>query len=140
MRFASVVPLLLLTGLFGNAQDFRATISGIVTDRTGAAVPNAKVRAIHKATGEVAATTTDRDGFYTLPYLQPSTYRIEAEAEGFNLQRFENVALMVAEKRDLPIALALGKVSTQITVMAEIAGLQTVDASGGVNFDALQTS
>ena len=46
---------------------------------------------------------TDRDGFFTLPYLQPSSYTLEVEAAGFRTARRENVTLMVAEKLDLPV-------------------------------------
>src|ERR1044071_5088105 len=140
MRVAAIVSAVLVYTVCAGAQDFRATISGVVTDNPGAAVPNAKVRAIHKGTGEVAATTTDREGFYTLSYLQPSTYTVESEAQGFSLQRIANVTLMVAEKRDLPISLSVGKVNTEVTVIASVDGVQTADASGGVNFDSLQTS
>ena len=132
--------LLLLIVWCAGAQDFRATISGVVTDTTGAAVPNAHVRAIHRSTNETVTATTDRDGFFTLPYLQPSTYTVEVEAVGFRTSRRENVALMVAEKLDLPVTLQVGKVNESITVVAETAGLATADASGGLNFDALQTS
>lgn len=132
--------VVLLMVYIAGAQDFRATISGVVTDRSGAAVPNARVRATHRATNETASAVTDRDGFFTLPYLQPSTYTVEVEAAGFSTARRENVTLMVAQKLDLPITLELGRVNEQITVVAESVSLQTSDASGGLNFDALQTS
>lgn len=122
------------------AQDFRATISGVVSDGSGAAVPNARVRAVHHGTGETATAVTDHDGFFTLPYLQPSTYSLEVEAAGFRTARRENVSLMVAQKMDLPVTLELGQVSESVTVVSESVGLQTADASGGMNFDALQTS
>jgi hypothetical protein len=122
------------------AQDFRATISGQVTDNSGAAVPDAKVRAIQRSTNEVTSAVTNRDGFYTLPYLQPSTYTIEVEAAGFSLQRRANVSLMVAEKLDLPIQLEVGKLNQAVTVVENAAEIQTADASGGMNFDSLMTS
>src|SRR5438445_2964627 len=54
--------------------------------------------------------------------------------------RRQNVALMLAEKMDLPIQLELGRVTEEITVKAESATVQSADASGGLNFDSLQTS
>jgi hypothetical protein len=139
--------MLRVTGALGivlavcaSGQDFRATISGRVTDSSGAAIPGAKIRAIQQATDEIVGVVTDQDGFYTLPYLQPSTYVIEAEASGFSLRRIERITLMVAQKLDLPIQLEVGKVNDKIVVMADVEELQTADASGGLNFDSLITS
>jgi hypothetical protein len=123
------------------AQDFRATITGQVMDGTGAAVPGAKVRAVQRNTNQATEATTNQDGYYSLPYLQPSTFDIEVGAEGFSKLRRENVTLMVAEKLDLPLKLEVGQVNTQVTVTAEPAEVvQTADASGGLNFDSLMTS
>ncbi len=122
-------------------QDFRATITGQVTDGSGAAIPGAKVRAIQRNTNQATEATTNRDGYYTLPYLQPSSFDVEVSAVGFNAQRRENVTLMVAEKLDLPLRLEVGQISTQVTVTADAPELiQTADASGGLNFDSLMTS
>ncbi len=137
------IRVLLLAGGLGWAgfgQDFRATISGQVTDPDGAVIVGAKVRALHLSTNQATEATTNRDGFYTLPYLQPSTYDLEAEAPGFQKMRIANVALLVAEKRDVPIRMSLGNTSLEVTVHAVAEGLQTGDASGGMNFDSLQTS
>ena len=135
-------PVLLLLGLAvcANAQDFRATISGQLTDHLGAPIPNAKVRAVQNSTNEAFSAVTNQDGFYTLPYLPPSTYTVEVQADGFSMHRRENVTLLVAEKLDLPIHLELGQVTETITVTANTGDVQTADASGGTNFDALQTS
>ncbi len=123
------------------AQDFRATISGQVTDSSGAAIPGAKVRAVQRSTNQVSEVTTNHNGFYTLPYLQPSTFDLEVTSTGFNTLRRENITLMVAEKLDLPIKLEVGQISTQVTVSTEAPELiQTGDASGGMNFDARMTS
>ena len=92
-------------------------------------MPGAKVLATERSTNEAFHAVTNQDGYYTLPYLQPSTYDLEVEATGFTSQRRTNVTLMVAEKLDLPIQLELGKVSETITVVAESASLQTADAS-----------
>ena len=138
LRVSSALGIALALG--ASAQDFRATISGRVTDSSGAAIPRAKVRAIQQSTNEIVPTITDHDGFYTLPYLQPSTYAVEAEADGFSLRRIEKITLMVAQKYDLPIQMEVGKVTQKVTVMADAADLQTADASGGMNFDSLITS
>src|SRR5258706_619027 len=122
------------------AQDFRAIISGQITDQTGAAIAGAKVRAIQKSTNQVTESVANHEGFYAIPYLQPSTYDIEVEAPGFDKLRQSNVTLMVAEKLDLPIRVTVGNVTNEVTASAMAETLQTADASGGVNFDSLQSS
>jgi len=123
------------------AQDYRGTITGQITDESGAAIPGARVRAIQRATNQTVETLTTAEGYYSLAYMQPSTYDIEVEAAGFQKARRENVALLVAQKLELSFKLRVGQVSQQITVTAEPAELiQTGDASGGLNFDSLMTS
>ncbi len=124
--------------MFG--QDFRATITGQVTDASGAAIAGAKVRAIQRSTNQASEATTNQDGYYTLTYLPPSTYDVEVSADGFEKAVSTNITLMVAEKRDLPFRLVPGNVRTEVRVTADVQEVQSADASGGLNFDALQTS
>ena len=131
---------LLLFATIAIGQDFRATITGYITDESGAVVPNAKVTARQRSTNQVTQAVSNKDGYYTLTYLNPSTYDIDVEAAGFSRAQLAGLELMVAEKRDVSIALSLGKVNEQVTVTAEANEIQTADASGGLNFDALQTS
>ncbi len=127
-------------GFVGSAQDFRATITGQVTDSSNAAIPNAIVKATQRSTGGVTETKTNNDGYYTLAYLQPSTYDIEVSADGFNKAIRQNVTLLVAEKRDMPFTLEVGQVTQAITISADVVEVQSSDASGGLNFDSVQTS
>jgi len=68
--------LILLFSASVAGQSFRATITGRVTDQTGAAVPNAKVRAIQETTNFERTTETSSQGDYSLPELQVGTYRV----------------------------------------------------------------
>jgi hypothetical protein len=122
------------------AQDFRGTIGGFVVDATGAPVAEAKVRATQRSTNQFTEAVTDKEGYYSLPLLQPSTYEIEASKEGFKRLKREDVTLMVAQKLDLNLQLEIGAVTSEITVTAEVNQIQTADASGGMNFDSIQTS
>jgi hypothetical protein len=122
-------------------QDSRATITGQVTDQSGAAIAGAKVRAIQRSTNQAIERTTNQDGFYTLPYLEPSVYDLEAVASGFHKMRRENVTVLVAEKLDLPFKMEVGQMTAEVTVTSGPADLiQTGDASGGLNFDTMMTS
>src|SRR5260370_40386317 len=75
--------ILSLLVLSASAQEFRGTMTGRVTDAQSASVPNAKVAVTLVSTGGRSQTTTGTDGQYTIPFLAPGTYRLEAEASGF---------------------------------------------------------
>jgi hypothetical protein len=137
--WTSTLTLLVVAG-FLSAQEFRGTITGQVMDGSGAAVPGAKVRAVQRSTNQATDATTNQDGFFALPYLQPSDYDVEVTATGFRKAVKENVTLLVAQKLDLDFRLEVGDMSQQITVQAEVEVLQTADASGGMNFDSTMTS
>ncbi len=140
MLRAAVVTSFLLFTLYAFPQDYRATISGQVTDSSGAAIPGAKVKAFQNNTGDVRETVTNHAGFYVLTPLQPSTYDLEVAAPGFQTMKRAGVTVLVAEKADIPFQLKLGSVSEQVVVTAPSETLQTGDASGGLNFDSRMTS
>src|SRR5689334_5568205 len=75
------------------AQDFRATLTGTVTDPSGAAIPAATVKATNIATNAVKEVKTTSDGAYTIPYLDPGNYDIEALASGFQGLKRPNIVL-----------------------------------------------
>src|SRR3954451_13865713 len=101
-RGTAVAALLVLLAYCASAQDYRATISGQVTDATGAAIVGAKIRAVQKDTADVRETVTNHEGYYVLTPLQPSTYDIEASAVGFQTMKRAGVTVLVAEKGDVP--------------------------------------
>ena len=140
MRFVKFIAATSLAAFSLTAQDFRATVTGQVSDPSGAAIARAIVRATQRSTNQVREALTNDQGYFTLPYLQPSTFDIDVTAPGFNKLRRENITLLVAEKLDLPLSLSIGNFAETVTVTAEASTLQTADASGGLNFDAIQTS
>src|SRR5450432_3557478 len=110
----SVLALLLLsTGLY--AQDFRATLTGTVTDPSGAAIPNATVKATNIAVNFTKETKTSADGLFTIPYLDPGVYNIEVTADGFQLLKRPRITLEVAMKLNLPIKMPIGQMTQEIT-------------------------
>jgi len=78
---AGIVALGLIGGMLGQAPT--GTISGIVTDPTGAVIPNASVTVSDKATGAQRELTTNPEGIYAAPVLPAGTYTLKAEAAGF---------------------------------------------------------
>jgi hypothetical protein len=109
-------------------------------DASGAAIVGATVRAVQRSTNQATGATTNHDGYYVLPYLQPSNYDVEVSASGFHKIKKENVTLLVAQKLDLDFKLEVGQMNQEVTVQAEVEVLQTADASGGMNFDSKMTS
>src|SRR5689334_8320668 len=133
MRHAWGVALLLAScvpGVF--AQEFRATLSGQVVDASGGAIAGAKVRAIQRSTNQATEATTNQDGYYTLPFLQPSDYDVEVTASGFHKTRKENITLLVAQKDEQNFKLEVGQMTQEVTVKADVEVVQTADASGGM--------
>lgn len=129
--------LALSAGLY--AQDFRATLLGVVTDPTGAAVPNATVRVVNTDTQETKQAKTNTEGHYTIPYLNPGTYNVDVTATGFATLKHENIVLHVSDKIELPLQLTIGATATEITVTGQQEILDTTDASRGLVFDSTKT-
>ena len=120
------------------AQEFRATISGRVTDSQSAVITGVKVIAVEVATGAKFETVTDSDGLYTIPFLPPAAYRISAEAPGFKHYIRDNVAAGANERLGIDIQMEIGAVTETLNVTAEAPILQTTTASTGQVITATQ--
>src|ERR1700736_6489840 len=114
----TILALALLASTPVYAQVAGATLSGTVTDASGAAVPNAKVSIKNSATGVVRDVTTDSAGFYSAPNLLPGLYDITVEAAGFSTSVQTGLTLSVGASKALNIALQVGQVSEKVEVTA----------------------
>src|SRR5260370_15876811 len=103
----------------GFAQSSTATLSGTVEDQNGAIVPGAAVTVVNKATGLQRETTTNDQGSFTVPLLQPSTYSITVRREGFAPAQIQNVVLNVGDQKALQIHLKAGDVNATVQVINE---------------------
>src|SRR5215467_14851510 len=90
-RLLVSVLILLPAMVFG--QSFQASVSGIVTDPTGAVVPNVKVTVTDTERGVSLSTIANQDGVYVINNLIPSTYTITAEAPGFQTYQVSSFPL-----------------------------------------------
>ena len=133
---AATFIVVLLTGVLsysriGQAQGFYGSITGIVTDNTGALVPGANVDLTNSATGVKTQTTTNGAGLYTFPNLQPGTYQLTFTKTGFKTTSRGSIDVQVASNLRVDIALAVGTVTETAEVAAETPILQSQDASLG---------
>jgi Carboxypeptidase regulatory-like domain len=113
------------------AQEFRGTVTGRVVDVQSAAVPNARIVAVLVATGGQSVTNSGLDGLFTIPFLAPGTYRLEADAPGFKKYIRENLAVDAGERMALDIQLQVGQQTESITVTADASMLDTTTATAG---------
>src|ERR1700726_2490747 len=99
----TILALALLASTPVHAQVAGATLSGTVTDASGAAVPNAKVSIKNSATGVVRDVTTDSAGFYSVPNLLPGVYDTTVEATGFSSSVQRDLTLSVGASKTVTI-------------------------------------
>ena len=120
------------------SQDSRASITGTVTDPSGAVIPNALVKAIKQGTNEARETVTNHQGLYTLPYLDPGRYTVEAQSAGFTTLSRTDIVLNVADKLNLSLELKVGQVADTLTVVGDQELIMTTNASRGLVFDEIK--
>src|SRR5438094_216625 len=100
-------------------QEYRATITGRVTDASGSAVAGANVEVKALATGTLQSTRTGDDGAYQVPFLNPGEYVVTVERTGFRRAVREGIRLQVAERASIDFSLQLGEVNQSVTVQAD---------------------
>jgi len=91
-------------------------VSGRLSDSTGASLPNASVRLTNRATAVRFETTTNAEGYFVLPPVQPGLYEITASATGFKEARLEPFRLEIGQARTVNLTLQPGEVRESITV------------------------
>src|SRR2546423_628962 len=101
------------------------TILGTITDSSAAVIAKAKVTVTNTATNINQVTESNDDGNYAVPYLRPSTYRINVEAPGFQKAVVENVNLAVDQNVRVDAVMKTGAVTESVTVNASAVALDT---------------
>jgi hypothetical protein len=122
---------LFLSTAVSTAQEFRATISGRVTDAQESVVPAVRIVVVQTGTAARFETISDHEGLYTIPFLAPGEYSLSAEGAGFKKYVRERLAVGANERLGINIAMEVGAVSETISVESEAAVLQTTTASTG---------
>ena len=107
-----------------SAQSNRGTITGTVTDPSGAAIPSATITATNLATGISTGTASSSSGNYTIPLLQMGTYQVTAERSGFKKFVAPHVVLEVGQTVTVNIHMEVGAVTQTIEVSGAASLLQ----------------
>lgn len=115
LAFLAIV-LLLIPAPSAVAQAGRGTISGTITDQSGAIVPGAKVTLLSPATGVSLHAVTTAAGLYTFISLNPGVYQITVSQSGFTTAERENITVTVDQTTIVDIALQVGSVSQVVKV------------------------
>ncbi len=123
MRFALAVLLMTLAATL-RAQD-NATITGTVTDSSGALVPNASIALTNPATGQTRNTLSNSAGAYRFANVGVGTYALNASASGF--QKFERTGIVVnvAQTVEADVTLQVGSQAQTVMVAAQALQVQT---------------
>src|ERR1700733_1485219 len=117
--------LFLICTLAAFAQGDRGTITGTVTDPTGAVVPNANIQITNSDTSAVYKVATTNTGNYTLPNLPAGSYVLTVESQGFKKFERPNLVVQVAETVRVDAILEVGASTDTISVTAEAPLLKT---------------
>lgn len=136
MKRFFVLPALLLLVLsaFAWSQSSNASLSGTVTDSTGAMMPGVKVTTTNIDTGIAHTTVSNNAGLYNFPSLLPGTYKLMAEQAGFQTQTYTDVPLGNAAQVRLNFKLQVSGItqSVEVSVAAERMILDSSSSSGDV--------
>jgi hypothetical protein len=114
------------------AQSERGTITGSVSDSSGAVVPGATVTITNTATNVATTLTTNQAGSYTAPSLPAGTYNVRVEAQGFRPSEEKGLKLNAATTVRADAALEVGASKQAVEVQASAVQLHTEDAKSSV--------
>src|SRR2546427_324474 len=131
LSFLAVALMLVFSLPPSYGQIVNATLSGTITDPTGAAIPEASVTATKVATGAATKATTDGAGNYSLPSLPPGTYKLTVEKTGFKATVLSGIQLLVNQQAVVNAQLQVGQVTTAIEVSSAAPLVETTTASVG---------
>jgi hypothetical protein len=123
--------VLLATGIPLTAQSVTGTITGSVTDPTGAVIPGATVKVTETATGVSHSAVSNTAGIFSFPELQPGVYSITANASGFSTAVRAGIELQINQTASVTIPLAAGVASETVQVRGEQPLLDTQTVSLG---------
>jgi len=128
-RFIFIAVVALPALLLGQA--YFGTVSGLLTDSTGAVVQGAKVVLTDQQKGYTFNATSDSDGRYLFRSIPPGLYSVSAEATGFGKTSSAKLKVDINENATANLTLKVASASQTVQVSAEAQAIQTQDAETG---------
>ncbi len=129
---AAIAGLLALSGTiqqFAAGQTTTATITGTVTDTSGAVIANTDIELRNIGTAASRTLKTDASGRYTAPDLEPGQYEAQASKVGFSTELRKGILLTVGSSSVVDFSLKVGQQAETVTVSAEAAQVDTTSAA-----------
>ena len=114
-----------------HAQAVGATLSGTISDQSGGVVPNAEVAVLNTATGETRTVSTNADGIFSAPNLQPGSYSVTVTAAGFSKAVQTGLTLTVGASQVLNLTMQVGQASQTVEVTTEAPVVNLTNAEIG---------
>jgi outer membrane receptor protein involved in Fe transport len=131
LRLHLFLTLMLLIPSLSLAQDATGRIAGTISDPTGAVMPGARIGVTNTATQVSRSTTSDHEGYYQVLGLPIGNYTVTAEHEGFRTVVSTEYKLMINQALRVDIRMEVGAASQRVEVGAEVAPVETVNATLG---------
>ena len=113
---AGIFAALVLTAASSHAQIVGGSISGVINDASGAAIPGAAVVIRNQETGSERQLTTNGEGLYSAPSIPVGRYSVSAAKDGFATQQRDAIAVTVGESVRVNVALSASAVSQNVEV------------------------
>jgi hypothetical protein len=113
------------------AQEITGSITGLVSDNSGAVIPEASVVATNLNTGAETRIVTDATGIFLLPLLRAGRYRMVVERPGFQRHQLDDVRVNTSERLRLDVTLSIGAVTETVSVTAVTPLLQSEQVTIG---------
>jgi hypothetical protein len=107
-----------------------SSLSGTVTDRTGAVIPGATVTVTDSATHTARTVKSDQSGHYLVEGLRPGTYELEARASGFKKEALAGVDVAANTRNVANLSLNVSAATEAVTVTSAPPTMETADAAG----------
>ncbi|MFN9457408.1 MAG: carboxypeptidase regulatory-like domain-containing protein, partial [Acidobacteriota bacterium] len=131
MRFVTLWLSLVAGSSLVSGQTATGTITGTVTDSSGAVISGAKVAVVNTGTSSRLEIATNAAGQYTAPLLQPGSYEVNVSAPGFKAFTQTGIVLRVQQQGRVDVVLQVGSINESIAVQGDAAVVEATTSSIG---------
>ncbi|MEZ5398445.1 MAG: carboxypeptidase regulatory-like domain-containing protein [Bryobacteraceae bacterium] len=138
MRHRNIWVVFLLSSSVAFAQGDRGSITGVITDSTGASVPGVTIEAVQVETNFRAETVSTNTGAYRLAGLPIGRYNLTAKAMGFQGYNQTGIQIQVNQTATIDISLKVGEVTETVTVEGGVPLIQTESSDVGMVVESKQ--